>query len=364
MNKPATGFVRIASALLALTVGEGFAMDGSPSFPNPQMPHVYPTAETEEVDSADDAADDPAIWVNPFDISKSVILGTDKQKGLAVYDLSGKIIQFLPSGRLNNVDIRTITYASNQGAESVVVAAASDRDDQTIALFTLDATTQLVSPAGLSGISTGLTEVYGICIGSYSGSTWIFINDKDGRYQQWDLSYVNGAFDTELVREFSFDTQPEGCVVDDARGWLYAGEEGRGIWKLRVEPTSELVPVLLAEVGSSGLVADVEGMSIYDSGEEVYLVVSSQRDFSYALFDILNQDRYVGSFQVVDLEDGSLDGAQETDGLDVVSTPLGSSYPAGLMVVQDGFNTLPDENQNFKMVSWKDIAETLGLSGH
>jgi len=31
----------------------------------------------------------------------------------------------------------------------------------------------------------------------------------------------------------------------------------------------------------------------------------------------------------------------------------------GLLVVQDGYNTEPTERQNFKYVSWKNVAETL-----
>ena len=53
-----------------------------------------------------DAADDPAVWVNPDDPSKSVIVGTDKEGGLMVYDLAGRQLQYLPVGDMNNVDVR------------------------------------------------------------------------------------------------------------------------------------------------------------------------------------------------------------------------------------------------------------------
>jgi hypothetical protein len=54
-------------------------------------------------------------------------------------------------------------------------------------------------------------------------------------------------------------------------------------------------------------------------------------------------------FVVADRSDGSVDGAQETDGLAVTSTSLGPNFPQGLIVVQDGFNTLPRGMQNFKI---------------
>ena len=62
--------------------------------------------ETRAVDSVDDAADDPAIWVHPTEPEHSLVLGTNKQTGLEIYDLQGKRLQSLAVGRLNNVDLR------------------------------------------------------------------------------------------------------------------------------------------------------------------------------------------------------------------------------------------------------------------
>jgi 3-phytase len=69
----------------------------------------------------------------------------------------------------------------------------------------------------------------------------------------------------------------------------------------------------------------------------------------------------VGSFHVVADPDRGVDGVSETDGLDVVSAPLGPRFPEGLLVVQDGRNLSPRERQNFKFVSWRDIAAALGI---
>ena len=53
-----------------------------------------------------------------------------------------------------------------------------------------------------------------------------------------------------------------------------------------------------------------------------------------------------------------------TDGIDLVATPLGPEYPAGLLVVQDGFIGKPGrprQNQSFKLVSWEAVAGALAL---
>ena len=70
---------------------------------------------------------------------------------------------------------------------------------------------------------------------------------------------------------------------------------------------------------------------------------------------------FVGLFHIIADPSRGIDGVSETDGLDVVSAPLGAKFPEGLLVVQDGRNLSPREKQNFKFVSWRDIAQALGI---
>src|SRR5210317_39521 len=76
------------------------------SLPLVAAAQVTATLETEPVPSGGDAADDPAIWIHPTDPGLSTIIGTDKRGGLAVYALDGTELQYIPAGRLNNVDLR------------------------------------------------------------------------------------------------------------------------------------------------------------------------------------------------------------------------------------------------------------------
>ncbi len=70
-----------------------------------QFIEVAPTVETIPTTPVVDA-DDPCIWIDPTDPAESTIIGTDKGRGLNVYDLAGREIQHLPHGGINNVDIR------------------------------------------------------------------------------------------------------------------------------------------------------------------------------------------------------------------------------------------------------------------
>ncbi|MEO0398928.1 MAG: phytase [Pseudomonadota bacterium] len=53
---------------------------------------VDASQETEPVLDRCDAADDPAIWVNESAPSASLVLGTNKQRSLNVYDLDGALL--------------------------------------------------------------------------------------------------------------------------------------------------------------------------------------------------------------------------------------------------------------------------------
>src|SRR3546814_12767817 len=65
----------------------------------PPVP-VSASGETQPVGTnRADAADDPAIWVDPANPNHALIVATDKKAGLHVYDLTGKDIAFTEIGR-------------------------------------------------------------------------------------------------------------------------------------------------------------------------------------------------------------------------------------------------------------------------
>ena len=59
--------------------------------------------ETPQVISPDDAADDPAIWLNQSVPGQSIILGTDKKSGVYAYSLQGEEIGYTQLGKINNI---------------------------------------------------------------------------------------------------------------------------------------------------------------------------------------------------------------------------------------------------------------------
>jgi len=323
--------------------------------PHPGLPTVLPRMQTEPVARAGDAADDPAIWVHPTEPGRSRILGTNKKQGLLVYDLQGRQTQLLEAGRLNNVDLR---QDLRFGAERFDLAVATQRDENAMVLFAIDARGEVSEAARLP---TGLGDIYGTCVlRNAEGGLDAFVNDKDGRYEHYRITRSGGRFGARLARSFRLASQPEGCVADERSGLLFVGEERRGLWVTSALADQPATLKMVLPVGPV-LHADVEGMGIYHGAKRSYLVVSSQGNNSYVVLDAAAPFRVRGAFRIgMDAARG-IDGASETDGLEVTSANLGGVYGRGMLVVQDGFKRMPDGPQNFKAVAWEDIAKVLKL---
>ena len=303
------------------------------------IPFVHATTETTPVKSPEDAADDSVILVADGD---AWIAGTDKQFGLRVYELGGREIISLGVGRLNNID--AIRY--EPGA---YLLAASNRTEKSIDLFRAVAEDGIeVTPVGR--IPLEFEDPYGICMAPIDDADGhsVFVGDKTGRVQWWQVS---GEAEGTLREEFRFDSQTEGCVVDRATSTLFVGEEERGIWSVDLSSGDRR---LLDAVGAGRLTADVEGLDIYDGS---YLVASSQGDHSFVVYALPGGEPLV-RFRIRANAEKGIDGASETDGVSVSTAEL-PGYPEGILVVQDGYNVDPDENQNFKIVDWREVARLI-----
>ncbi len=322
---------------------------------------VKASVETDPVPQAKnaDAADDPAIWINHKNPAKSVVYGTDKRGGIASYDLNGKQLNYYPYGKMNNCDIR---YNFPLNNEKIDILACSNRSSHSISLFK-------ISEGGvLDSIHSGIItcrmkgEVYGLCMynSPVSEKYYVFINSKAGEVEQWELFENEGKVDANLVRSFNLDSQTEGMVADDKYSTVYIGKEIDGIWKFDAEPNGNNIGKYInnSSAENKNIRYDIEGLAVYKTEQgNGYLIASSQGNYSYAVFERQGNNKYLGSFRIVD---GEIDGVEETDGIEITNFSLGKNFPAGMLVVQDGYNY--DEGkkraQNFKYISWEHI-ETL-----
>jgi 3-phytase len=337
---------------------------GVPKVPPPSGRTAVAAIETDPVEDFGDAADDPAIWVHPQRPELSLVIGTNKKRGLEVYDLAGRRMQSLPDGRMNNVDLRD---GFQLGGQPVTIVAASNRTTKSIALYRVDARARRLEPVADGLISTGLSDPYGLCMyrSAVSGEMYVFINDSaDGRFRQWRLVARGDRVGVEQVRSFGVGSQSEGCVADDETGALYVGEEDVGLWRYQAEPGGGDERRLVDSTTAPGrLAADVEGVGLVRGAEgRGYLVVSNQGADNYAVYRREGDNEFVGFFDVIANDELGIDGVSETDGLDVTGSALGPAFPHGLLVVQDGRNLTPAARQNFKFVPWQDVMRALQVN--
>lgn len=330
---------------------------------------VKAKGETDEVADDGDAADDPAFWLHPTDPSQSLIIATNKQGGLMAYDLEGNLVQYVNDGKPNNVDIRNVTV----GNDTISLAAASNREHNTIAFYKIVGGAEPIVPFTALGsnvhndapeLTSNVDEVYGLCMyQDTAGTPYVFINGKDGQIEQWQLTVTSEGVEGEVVRTLSVASQPEGCVADDETGRLYLGEEDVAIWEFDAHPQGDTAATPFAKIDGKNLVADVEGLTLYDNGADKYLIASSQGNNTYTMYDLNNNNALVGVFAITGNDDLGVDGASDTDGIHAVSANLSSEYPQGMFIAQDWYNidgSYEFQNQNFKMVSWQDLMVTMG----
>ena len=151
----------------------------------------------------------------------------------------------------------------------------------------------------------------------------------------------------------------------DARGLLYIGEEGRGIWRYRLDPAAGAKGELIAGAPSEMLKPDVEGLALLREGSATWLIASSQGDSAFAVWRVDGEaPAYRGRFSVVGAN--GADPVTGTDGVAALGGVVGG-YPEGLVVVQDDADTEGEapspgrERQNFKLVDWRAIKQALTL---
>lgn len=364
------------------------------------IPAALPAVETPQ--ALDDAeadsplrgdSDDPAIWVHPSKPEKSLVIATQKDGGLVVFDLEGQVRQLIApesygAFRYNNVDL---VYGFELGRKRADIAVVSDRENDTLAVYRIDPRRLVLEditarrmPASIFGVDDGDYTAYGLATytSPIDGKSYAFVTQAGGNLvaQLQLLPQPGGRVSAEVVRLLELpvptgdpeDSQAEGMVVDRERSELFVAMENElGVVKFPAEPGAGGDSELVVSIDEDYLKPDIEGLTIYYGKDQTgYLLVSSQGDSTYAVLDREPPHRYLGSFVIGDRRSGtgrecgdessghrkqgpgrgddheahrgacdaSIDQVNESDGADVINVPLGRDFPHGLLVVQDGAN--------------------------
>jgi 3-phytase len=306
--------------------------------------------------------DDPAIWINPNDATKSIIIGTDKDTdgGLYAFDLNGKIIaKSEVLKRPNNVDI---AYGLVINGKKVDVAVTTERESNRIRIFSLPD----LKPIDNGGISVfdGELERDPMGIALYTRSTdnaiFAIVGRKSGpsetylwQYQLTDAG--NGKVGAIVIRKFgkySGKKEIEAIAVDNEFGVVYYCDEQFGIRKYKADPAlndnSEM-----ALFGQNQFKSDNEGIAIYkNSATTGYILVSNQQANTFMVYPREGANGNANEYPLLaEIPTSTI----ECDGADVTSLNLGGPFQKGMFVAMSNGMT-------FHFYNWEDLQKRIDLA--
>lgn len=300
------------------------------------LPPIYPDVITEK--TLQDT-DDPAIWIHPTDTKKSIVFGTDKETNGAIYafDLDGKIIEDktirniqrpnnvdleygFPVNDSTQVDILVFTEREKKQIRIFSVPEMKPLDNGGIPVFADETNPEAQFPMGIALYKSPIDSTFYAIVGRKTGPV-------EGYLYQYKLTSMNNKIEATLSRkfgQFSGKKEIEAIAVDSEMGFVYYSDEGHCIRKYHAEPSKGNEEI--ACFGNEYFYQDIEGIAIAKTGSEKgFLIVSDQQKGQFNLFD-----RKSNAFiKAVNLT------TTETDGCDVVTTPLNTTFSSGLFVAMN-----------------------------
>jgi len=301
--------------------------------------------------------DDPAIWINPADSSKSLIVGTDKDSdgALYVFDLSGKIVNRVGDlKRPNNVDI---AYGLPLGGKPTDIAVTTEREKQRLRVFSLP---------DMKSVDNGDLVVFdgdenrapmGIALfrRPRDGAIFAFVGGKSGPRTGYLGQYRladdgTGHVKMTLARQFgaySGKKEIEAIAVDAELGYVYYSDETVGVRKYAADPDAPRANTELALFATSGFAGDHEGISIYKINDGTgYILVSDQQANQFRIYPREGAPGRPHEHTLVKTVPVS---AVESDGSEVTNVDLGPRFPRGVFVAMSN-------GRVFHYYAWEDVA--------
>lgn len=320
---------------------------------------VKPLYTTEPVEFD---TDDPAIWINPADSSKSLIIGTDKDEngGLYVYDLKGKIIRDKTVKGLKRPDNVDIAYGLMLGGKKTDIAVTTERMTHKLRIYSLP-DMKPVDNGGIPVYEGETGEMYRDLMGigmytSPAGQIYAIPGRKTGPVNGsylWQYLLEDdgtGHVKATLKRKFgnySGKKEIEAIAVDNELGYVYYSDEQFGVRKYHTDPSKGNKE--LAVFAKEGFTEDHEGISIYKTTDTTgYILVSDQSANQFKVYSRegaknANDHPLITSIKV---------STNQSDGSDIYSKPLNGDFKHGIFVAMS-------DNKTFQLYRWEDLAGKL-----
>lgn len=291
--------------------------------------------------------DDLCIWVHPTTPAQSAFIASDKSAGrLFVYDVEGRLLQEIAAPKPGNIDLRQNVDFGGRRTDLVVVNQRTDGFK--LLAYEVDRDSRQLKRVDDGQLVTGPN--YGGCLykSEKNGRLYFICTSEGGAVEQHELSSdaARGIRSTK-VRSLSVG-KCEGAVADDETGTLFIAEEKRGIWKFGAEPGDPVEGTLIARIGDRELVGDLEGLAIATGKDRKrYLIVSDQGANRFVAYQCEAPHARVAQF--------AIEGARQTDGIEVSTANLGPRFPEGVFACHT--DVAP---RGLLVTPWSAVATKLG----
>jgi myo-inositol-hexaphosphate 3-phosphohydrolase len=379
---------RLVGAALGLVLAVGAAPFLRPASAAQPTGDAAASAETAVVTGA--AATDPALWINPTDPTKSMIIGANDVQ-LSTYDMTGAVLSAGTKGQPGDfTSVDTRDGISLNGSPASIAAAVGNGivrfyaiNHETRALTDVSATA-----GGITDVPKHQGSVSNVCLykSPVSGKNYAFVVTNNGGMQQLELTESAGKIDVTVVRGYNGPTTgvwdvaqtvvgtatptANGCVVDDEAKTLYVSEKAAGIWTFGAEPTDSTTGTLIDRPAPDGhLMNTTKGLALVRTGTGTgYLLASSfdsaapaTTDASFNVYDRAAGNAFIRTFKVT--AGANADNCNESDGIDAAaaSNPV-AGFTSGMFVCTDntnrnGVNGAGNLDPNYKLVPMEAIAD-------
>jgi len=319
-------------------------------------------------------ADDPAIWVDAADPSRSLVIGTDKVEGtggLYAFGLDGRLRQSIaPLNRPNNVDVE---YGFRLGGGLIDIVVATERKERRLRVYRLrpdgSGLEDVSAPGGLS-VLAGQTGAAGEPMGialyrrPRDGAVFAIVSPKAGGATDYLWQYRleddgAGRVRGVPVRRFGGFSgrgeapgvagEIEAIVVDDELGFVYYADERFGIRKWRADPDAADASRELAVFGLDAYEGDREGLAIYAQPGGKGFILSVDQIPGASRLHVYPREGAEGDPHRHPRLATVPTFVDATDGIDATAAPL-PGFPRGVVVMMNS------GGRNFLLFPWEAVA--------
>lgn len=302
--------------------------------------------------------EDAAIWVHPDDGAKSLLIVSNKTRGIEIHNPDGILLKHYDDGtEYAGVDV---AYGVGVDKADLAIAPCAEKEGAGIKIWRIDPVKRRLADVTANGMIPVFDGKPGLGIGVYhdrpAGKVYFFMSSDEGAMEQYELAGAGEEFTARRVRQFSRPGKVKGIVVDDERGVVYVAEEKVGIWRYPASPDGGSDGVLVIKAGDNGLVPAITGLAMYYArdGKGYLIAVSQGNKGTRSRF--LVYDRGEGNRYLLTIEPSiaGLGAPENSSGIAVTNHPMGKGFEEGMLALKDRIT--PSAAEDYKIYSWGDIA--------